>query len=97
MSAYRQSIRIIYPHDAGRIALRTDENWDVDVGVVSRRGSTTKFQIETDRPYFYFKPVLILGLLRNENGSAREMCFAVFAGDVKYVCELITRSPAGEF
>ena len=59
MSAYTQSIRVIYPKDGGRIALRTEENWDVDVGAVSRRGHTTKFQIETDRPYFYFKPVLI--------------------------------------
>jgi len=59
MNAYRQSIRVIYPQNRGRIALRTDENWDVDVGAVSRRGGTTKSQIETERPYFYFKPVLI--------------------------------------
>src|SRR5262245_34374207 len=59
MTAYRQSIRVIYPKGDGRIALRTDENWDVEVGAVSRRGGTTKFEIETDRPYFYFKPVLI--------------------------------------
>jgi hypothetical protein len=59
MSAYKQSIRVIYPKDGGRIALRTDENWDVDLGAVSRRGHTAKFQIETERPYFYFKAVLI--------------------------------------
>src|SRR5262249_59568885 len=59
MNAYKQSIRVIYPKDRGRIALRTDENWDVDVEAVSRRDCTAKFQIETDRPYFYFKPVLI--------------------------------------
>ena len=59
MTAYRQSIRVIYPKGDGRIALRTDENWNVDVGAVSRRGRTTRFQIETKRPYFYFKPVLI--------------------------------------
>ena len=59
MTAYKQSIRVIYPRNSGRIALRTDEHWDVDVRAVSRRGWTTKFQIETDRPYFYFKPVLL--------------------------------------
>src|SRR5690242_4965859 len=59
MNAYKQSIRVIYPQGGGRIALRTDENWDVDVGPVSRRGRITKFQIETERPYFYFKSVLM--------------------------------------
>ena len=59
MNTYRQSIRVIYPEERGRIALRTDQNWDVDVGAVNRHGCTTRFQIETDRPYFYFKPVLI--------------------------------------
>ncbi|HET7285906.1 MAG TPA: hypothetical protein VFI71_00505, partial [Pyrinomonadaceae bacterium] len=59
MSTYTQSIRVIYPRNGERIALRTDENWDLDVEAASRRGSTTKFQIKTDRPYFYFKPALI--------------------------------------
>jgi len=31
----------------------------MDVEAVTRPGSTTKFQIETERPYFYFKPVLL--------------------------------------
>jgi len=58
MTAYRQSIRVIYPQDGGRIALRTDENWNADVEAVSRNGYTTEFQVETEWPYFYFKPVL---------------------------------------
>jgi hypothetical protein len=58
MTAYRQPIRVIYPQDGGRIALRTDENWNADVEAVSRNGCTTEFQVETERPYFYFKPVL---------------------------------------
>src|SRR5262245_58698880 len=75
MTAYRQFIRVIYPKGGGRIALRTDKNWDVEVGAVSRRGGTTKFEIETDRPYFYFKPVLI----RDEQTvwSRGENCLAV--------------------
>lgn len=59
MTAYRQFIRVIYPREGGRIALRTDENWDADVEALSRNGCTTEFQVETNRPYFYFKPVLI--------------------------------------
>src|SRR5437764_10959365 len=58
MTAYRQSIRVIYPQDGGRIALRTDENWDADVEAVSRNGCTTEFQVATERPYFSFKPAL---------------------------------------
>ena len=75
MNAYKQLIRVIYPRDRGRIALRTDKNWDVDVEAVSRRGSTTKFQIETGRPYFYFKPVLISGAVTT--WSRGENCLAV--------------------
>ena len=55
---YKQLIRVIYPRDGGRIALRTDEDWDVNVEAIGRKGYTTEFQIETARPYFYFKPVL---------------------------------------
>src|SRR5215471_9995871 len=75
MTAYRQSIQVIYPKVGGRIALRTDENWDVDVRPVNRRGSTTRFQIETDRPYFYFKPVLIRD--RATVWSRGENCLAI--------------------
>ena len=60
MTAVRGNlIRVIYPQDGGRIALRTDENWDVNIEAVGRKGCTTEFQIETERPYFYFKPVLL--------------------------------------
>ncbi len=56
---YQQLIHVIYPQDGGRIALRTDENWNADVEAVSRNGYTTEFQVETERPYFYFKPALL--------------------------------------
>src|ERR1043166_1963348 len=75
MSAYKQLIRITYPQGGARISLRTDKNWDADIRAVSRRGRTTKFQVETERPYFYFKPVLI------RNGatvwSRGENCLAI--------------------
>src|SRR5262245_14287802 len=59
MNAYKQLIRVIYPQDSARIALRTDDDWNVNVDAVGRNGCTTEFQIETERPYFYFKPVLL--------------------------------------
>ena len=59
MNAYKQLIRVTYPRDSRRIVLRTDDDWEVIVEPVGRKGCTTEFQIETDRPYFYFKPVLL--------------------------------------
>ena len=57
----KQLIRVIYPTDGGRIALRTEENWDTNIEAHSTRqnGCVSEFQIETGRPYFYFKPVLL--------------------------------------
>jgi predicted alpha/beta superfamily hydrolase len=51
----------MYPTAGGRIALRTEENWDsnVDADFVAQDGCLSEFQIETERPYFYFKPVLL--------------------------------------
>jgi predicted alpha/beta superfamily hydrolase len=56
-----QLIRVIYPTDGGRIALRTEENWDLDMEAKSIRQNecVSEFQVETSRPYFYFKPVLL--------------------------------------
>jgi predicted alpha/beta superfamily hydrolase len=59
MKPYTQLIRVTYPQEGGRIALRTDEDWNVNVEAVGRNGRTTRFQIETEKPYFYFKPVLV--------------------------------------
>src|ERR1051325_1351354 len=108
MTAYSQSIRIIYPQNGARIALRTDKNWDADVEAVSQNGCTTEFQVETDRPFFYFKPVL----LRDSTimWSRGENCLAIVTSGVPIevhpffredaqcsVCELMPplASPAG--
>jgi predicted alpha/beta superfamily hydrolase len=58
---WRQLIRVVYPTDGSRIALRTEENWDsnVEADCVGEDGCISEFQIETQRPYFYFKPVLL--------------------------------------
>jgi predicted alpha/beta superfamily hydrolase len=57
----KQLIRVVYPTDGGRIALRTEENWDsnIDADCTRQNGCVSEFQIETERPYFYFKPVLL--------------------------------------
>jgi predicted alpha/beta superfamily hydrolase len=57
----KQLIRIHYPTDGGKIVLRTEEDWNSNIQAHSIRqnGCISEFQIETDRPYFYFKPVLL--------------------------------------
>jgi len=59
----KQLIRVIYPTDGGRIALRTEENWDANIEArsIGANGGVSEFQVETERPYFYFKPVLLCG------------------------------------
>ena len=58
---WTQLVRVVYPAAGGRIALRTEENWDsnVDAHSTAQDGCISEFQIETQRPYFYFKPVLL--------------------------------------
>jgi predicted alpha/beta superfamily hydrolase len=75
MKAYKQLIRVIYPQERGRIALRTDDDWEVNVEAVGRNGRTTKFQIDTAKPYFYFKPVLVSD--GTTEWSQGENCLAV--------------------
>ena len=55
---HKQLIRVVYPTDDGRMVLRTEENWDADIEAVGQNGCVSEFLIETERPYFYFKPVL---------------------------------------
>jgi len=88
--------------------LRTDDDWNMDVEAVTRPGSTTKFQVETERPYFYFKPVLLgdgtTMWSRGENylavatsGAALEV-YPFFREDTQCsVCELMPppASPSG--
>src|SRR5262249_62283460 len=57
----KQLIRVVYPTDGGRIVLRTEENWNsnIEAHSVGQNGSLSEFWIRTERPYFYFKPVLV--------------------------------------
>jgi len=57
---HEQTIRVVYPETKGRIALRTDQDWDRDLEArfVSQKDCCWEFTVETDKPFFYFKPVL---------------------------------------
>ena len=59
------TIRVHYPLSSGRMALRTDGDWDRDIKPVSvsRDGTRFDFCLEPDKPYVYFKPVI------RENGT----------------------------
>jgi predicted alpha/beta superfamily hydrolase len=58
---HKQTIRVVYPMKDQRIALRTEHDWDTNIEAITRTGSVSEFSIETERPYFYFKPVLLRG------------------------------------
>src|SRR6266700_869533 len=80
---HKQLIRVVYPTDGARIALRTEHDWDTNIEAIGENGCTVagigdpgrsndsqsggawEFLIETERPYFYFKPVLLRADARN--------------------------------
>ena len=61
MAHDEQIIRVIYPTKNGRIVLRTDADWAIDIPArsVSEDGCISEFAVETDRPFFYLKPILL--------------------------------------
>lgn len=108
MSRYRQEIRVHYPTRTAEIALRTEHDWDANVPPISQVNGLSEFAIETERPFFYFKPVL---LHKTETQWARgENSLAIATSDTPLeiypyfreenrcsVCELMPplASPAG--
>src|SRR5256885_17032613 len=56
---HKQTIRVMYPTDDAKMVLRTEQNWDANIESVGQNDCVSKFAIETERPYFYFKPVLL--------------------------------------
>src|SRR5881409_3346964 len=56
---HKQTIRVVYPTNHARMVLRIEENWDANIEPVGQNDYVSKFAIETERPYFYFKPVLL--------------------------------------
>jgi predicted alpha/beta superfamily hydrolase len=56
----RRALRVRYPAGEGRMVLRTELDWDRDLDPVSVSddGETSNFELETRRPFVYFKPCL---------------------------------------
>jgi enterochelin esterase-like enzyme len=56
----RRRVRVRYPEGRGRMALRTELDWDRDLEPVdvSDDGETSTFALEARKPFLYFKPVL---------------------------------------
>ena len=55
------TIRVHYPMEGGRIALRTEADWDANVEAtdVSDEGNSYTFTVPVNGTYLYFKPLLI--------------------------------------
>ncbi|HVT61496.1 MAG TPA: alpha/beta hydrolase-fold protein [Thermoanaerobaculia bacterium] len=60
---HRLTIRVHYPLSEGRLALRTEGDWDADVEPAAVAADGTRFDFELDlvAPFLYFKPVLRRG------------------------------------
>jgi predicted alpha/beta superfamily hydrolase len=59
----RRKIRVRYPKGEGRMALRTELDWDHDLepAAVEDDGETSVFELEARKPFLYFKPCLRKG------------------------------------
>ena len=102
----RQIINVFYPADGAKILLRTEADWDRDVEPTRSDEGGAEFLIETDRPFFYFKPVLQRNgqpeWARGENFLAIATSetpldiYPYFSGEMHCsVCELMTPLPNG--
>ena len=102
----RQIINVFYPANGAKILLRTEADWDRNVEPTRSDEGGSEFLIETDRPFFYFKPVL------QRNGrpqwSRGENFLAIATSDTPVdvypyfaeemhcsVCELMSPLPSG--
>lgn len=56
----RRTLRVVYPPGEGRIALRTEQDWnhDIEPDTPPDGGHTLTFTVESEKPFLYFKPVL---------------------------------------
>jgi predicted alpha/beta superfamily hydrolase len=67
-SLLRRQLRVRFPPGGGRMALRTELDWerDLDPVAVEDGGETSVFSLEARQPFLYFKPCL-----RTDAGEAR--------------------------
>ena len=59
---YQQQVRIFYPLQQGKITLRTEQDWKIDIEPVSvdDNGQALTFNVESELPFLYCKPCLLL-------------------------------------
>lgn len=62
-AVFRRTLRVVYPLREGRIVLRTEQNWDLDIepDAPPDGGQSSTFTVESEKPFLYFKPVLRIG------------------------------------
>ena len=58
---YQQQVRIFYPLQQGKITLRTEQDWKIDIEPVSvdDNGQSLTFNVESALPFLYCKPCLL--------------------------------------
>jgi predicted alpha/beta superfamily hydrolase len=56
-----RTLRVTYPAGRGRVALRTEQDWERDLEpiAVTEDGNTSTFRLQADQPFIYFKPCLV--------------------------------------
>jgi predicted alpha/beta superfamily hydrolase len=56
-----RTLRVAYPAGAGRLVLRTEQDWEHDIEpvAVSDDGQMWTFRVRADQPFLYFKPCLV--------------------------------------
>lgn len=59
----KRKLRVAYPAGAGRVALRTELDWEKSLEAIelSADGNVSTFELEADQPFLYCKPCLIRG------------------------------------
>lgn len=64
-------IHVHYPAGRGALRLRSEQDWDADIepADVQSEGSLHSFEIASDEPFLYYKPMLV-----DEAGEARWSC-----------------------
>ena len=62
-----RTLRVAYPAGSGRLTLRTEQNWEMDIEplAVSDDGNTWTFVVRADQPFVYFKPYLVRDAARH--------------------------------
>jgi hypothetical protein len=93
----QRRLRVAYPAGNGRLVLRTDQDWDKDIGPISisEDGTISTFEVEADQPFLYFKPCLIQNndfhwsvgsnkLLLMEEGDKR-ICYPTFFSRQRHI------------